>query len=133
MAILPLGTIPASGDTGTPGEVGAFTIGALRVNGNGTFARITDYRGPYILTICYRSANPSVERWPAVKIGSIEFNYDGNLSSSSGLGGDGSPAGNQAEVLVIQYNGFDKPTILLKASGGIIINDIYLTPILESD
>ena len=120
MGIYPNQAIPSIGELGTPGRIGAFTKGALRVQGNGTWGRITGYKGPYRLTICYSSANSSNSRWPAVKIGSDQYNYAGELSKS---------AGDAGFALKITYNGKDMPSIYLKATAGIYIHDIYIDPL----
>jgi len=99
-----------------------FTIGMLRLNGGdgGTWGKISGFTGPYVLAICYSAPNSTAaDRWPAVKIGTSTYNYDGTVSTTNGY----SP-----QVLTVVYSGTDSDDIFLKAKGGIRVHDVYLIP-----
>jgi uncharacterized protein YjdB len=101
------------------------TACALRVNGKGTFAKITGIQGPYRVTITYSlpSSSNTDSRYPIVKTGNITHNGDGSLSKPPASGASG------AWMLETTYTGTDAPDIYLKANDGIYIHDVYLASI----
>jgi len=97
-----------------------FSAGSLRVSGNGTWGKISGYKGPYTLTICYNTTSTGNARYPAVKIGTTLYNDTGTMS-------DPTKAALSPGVLTVTYNGTDSPDILLKASAGIRVYSIYIS------
>jgi hypothetical protein len=116
MGVFPTGAIPSSGTTT------GFTVGYLRVNGAGTFAKITGKQGPYSITLNYRSPSANSERYPIIKIGTASYNANGTLSTTGP-----STAANTGFILTVNYEGTDSPDILLKvSSGGLIFHDVII-------
>ena len=116
MGVYPASAIPSAG---TPAESN-FSGGRLRVNGKGTFAKISGVAGPFKITINYGSpSDDATGRFPSLKIDAAEINKSGNLSKVTEQ--------NKGGVLTYSYEGTDTPVILIKAeTNGQDIYDVII-------
>ena len=113
------------------------TAGYLNVNGAGNWARVTGIQGPFTIRIIFTTGSNNNQRWPAIKIGSgAIINEEGTAGGTDVNAFDGTgPANtgtnftnNSLWVLQHSYTGTDTPEILLKASNGIRVFDVYIRP-----